>query len=48
MGVLFRLLNVTTVGYFYLILLKLLQVSVVRPSSGRNILARITRLTTNP
>jgi hypothetical protein len=49
MGSLFRLRNVTIVGYFYyLILHKLLHVSVVRPSSGRNILARITRLTTNP
>jgi hypothetical protein len=28
--------------------LKLLHVSVVRPSSGRNILAKITRLTTDP
>jgi hypothetical protein len=49
MGSLFRLRNVTVVGYFYyLILLKLLHVSVVRPSSGRNILARTTRLTTDP
>jgi hypothetical protein len=39
---LFRLRNVTIVGYFYyLILLKLLHVSVVLPSSGRNILTRI-------
>jgi hypothetical protein len=37
MGRLFRLSKVTIVGYFYyLILLKLLHVSVVRPSSGRN------------
>jgi hypothetical protein len=48
MGGLFRLHNVTIVGYFYyLILPKLLHVSVVRPSSSRNILARITRLTTD-
>jgi hypothetical protein len=40
MGGLFRLLNVTIVGHFYcLILLKLLHVSVLRPSSSRNILA---------
>jgi hypothetical protein len=44
-----RLCNVPIVGYFYyLIVFKLLHVSVVRPSSGRNILARITRLTTDP
>jgi hypothetical protein len=37
------------VGYFYyLILPKLLHVSVVRPSSWRNILGRITRLTKDP
>jgi hypothetical protein len=42
MGGLFRLRNTTVVGYFYyLIVLKLLNVSVVRPSSIRNILARI-------
>jgi hypothetical protein len=42
MGGLFRLRYVTIVGYFYyLILLKLLHVSVVRPSSGGNIFARI-------
>jgi hypothetical protein len=36
---LFRLRNVTPVGYFYyLVLLKLLHGSVLRPSSGRNIL----------
>jgi hypothetical protein len=43
-GGLFRLRNVTIVGYFYsLILLKLLHVTVVGPSSNRNtrILARI-------
>jgi hypothetical protein len=46
MGVLFRLRNVTIAGYFhYLILPELLHVSVVRPSSSRNLLARITRLT---
>jgi hypothetical protein len=46
---LFRLRNVIIVDYFYyLILPKLLHVSVVRPSSGRNILARITGLTTDP
>jgi hypothetical protein len=39
---LFRLRNLTIVGYFYyLILLKLLHVSVVRPSSSKNIFARI-------
>jgi hypothetical protein len=49
MGGLFRLRNVTIVGYFhYLILLKLKHVSVVRSSSGRGILARITRLATDP
>jgi hypothetical protein len=48
-GGLLRPRNFTIVGYFYyLMLLKLLHVSVVRPSSSRNILARITRLTTNP
>jgi hypothetical protein len=45
---LFRLRIVTIEGYFYyLILLKLPLVSVVRPSSSRNILARITQLTTD-
>jgi hypothetical protein len=45
---LFRLHNVTIIGHFYyLILPKLLLVSVVRPSSGINILVRITRLTTD-
>jgi hypothetical protein len=49
MGGLFRLRNATVLGYFYyLILPKLLHVSVVRPSSGRNILATITLLTTDP
>jgi hypothetical protein len=39
MGGLFRLRNVTIVGYFYYLkLLKLLHVSVVLPSSSRNIL----------
>jgi hypothetical protein len=39
-GVLFRRRNVIIVGYvYYLILPKLLYVSVVRPSSSRNILA---------
>jgi hypothetical protein len=48
-GGLFRLRNVIIVGYFcYLILLKLLHVLVVRPSSSRDILARITRLTMDP
>jgi hypothetical protein len=42
---LFRLRIVAIVGYFYyLILPKPLHLSVVRPSSSRNILARITRL----
>jgi hypothetical protein len=42
-GGLFRLRNVTIVAsFYYLILLTLLHVSVVRPSSGRNILVRIT------
>jgi hypothetical protein len=42
MGGLFCLHNVTIVDFFYyLILLKLLHVPVVRPSSCRNILARI-------
>jgi hypothetical protein len=41
MGVLFRLRNVTIAGYFYyLILTKLLHVSVVRPSSS-NILTSL-------
>jgi hypothetical protein len=41
-GGLFRLRNVTNVGYFYyLLLLKLLHVSVIRLSSSRNIFARI-------
>jgi hypothetical protein len=40
-GFLFRLRNVTIVGYFYYLLLILLHASVVRPSSSRNILARI-------
>jgi hypothetical protein len=41
-GGLFRLCNVTIVGYFYyLIFFKLLHVSVVWPSSSRNIFARI-------
>jgi hypothetical protein len=45
----FRLRYGTIVGYFYyLILPKLLHVSVIRPSSGRNILVRIARLTTDP
>jgi hypothetical protein len=35
------------VEFYCLLLLKLLHVSVVRPSSRRNILARITRLTTD-
>jgi hypothetical protein len=48
MGFLFRLCNVTIVGdFYYLILPKLLHVSVVRPSSSRYILFRITRLTTD-
>jgi hypothetical protein len=48
-GGLFRPHNITIVVYFYyLILPKLLHVSVARPSSGRNILVRITRLTTDP
>jgi hypothetical protein len=41
---LFRLRNITIPFN----ILKLLRVSVVRPSSGRNIFARITRLTTDP
>jgi hypothetical protein len=48
MGYLFPLHTVTIVGYFLLLLLlKLLHVWVVRPSSGRNILAKISRLTTD-
>jgi hypothetical protein len=45
-----RLHNVTIIGFFYyLLLLKLLHVSVVRPSSCRNIyLLGFTRLTTDP
>jgi hypothetical protein len=44
-GFLFRLRNVTILGYFYyLIIPKLLHVLVVRPSSSRDILAKITRL----
>jgi hypothetical protein len=39
---LFRLPNVTIVGFYYLLLLKLLHVSVIRPSSDRNIFARTT------
>jgi hypothetical protein len=47
---LFRLRNITIVGYFYyLLLVKLLHVLVIRPSSRKNILlARSTRLTTGP
>jgi hypothetical protein len=49
MGGLFLLSNGTIVGYFYcLILPKRLLVLVIQPSSGRHILARITRLTTDP
>jgi hypothetical protein len=40
-GGLFRLRNVTLVDFYYLLLLKLLHVSVVRPSSRKNIFARI-------
>jgi hypothetical protein len=48
MGGLFRLRYFTIVGYFYyLILLKLLHVSDVRPSSSGNVLG-FTRLTTDP
>jgi hypothetical protein len=48
-GGLFRLHNVIIIGYvYYLILLTLLHVSVVRPSSSRITFAGITRLTTDP
>jgi hypothetical protein len=38
---LFRLGNFTIIGFYYLLLLKLLHVSVVRPSLSRNIFVRI-------
>jgi hypothetical protein len=45
----FRLHNVTIVGFCYLLFTYLLHVSVVRPSSGRNMyLLEITLLTTDP
>jgi hypothetical protein len=41
-GGFFRLCTITIAGFFYyLLLLKFLYVLVVRPSSGRNIFARI-------
>jgi hypothetical protein len=43
-----HLRNVTVVAFYYLLLLKLLNALVIRPSSGRNIFARITQLTTDP
>jgi hypothetical protein len=47
MGDLFRLRNVTIVDYFYyLLLLKLLHVSVVRPSSDRNIFIQYSSVKT--
>jgi hypothetical protein len=47
-GALFRLRNVTIVGFYYLVLLKLLHVSVVRPFSSRNIRVFATIYSKNP